>query len=190
MRRIVGVIAPAAALTASMAYAAIAPRLSLETMIDRSPVIVEGHVTKSWTAWDSAHRYIWTHYELRVADALRGSSSNLTVSEPGGSLDGVNQGFSGSVGYAPGEHVVLFLFRTPAGYWRTTGGAQGKVTVRGNGRVHVDQEGTAPLDSHSDRRLPVTESAHELGSVDNLAVYEFKTLVRSLAHSRAGAEVR
>ena len=173
-----------AGLTTTLAPAAIAPRLSLESMIDRSPLIVEGHVTRSWTAWDSAHQYIWTHYEVQVTDSLRGPGSNLTVSEPGGSLDGVNQGFSGSVGYASGEHILLFLFRTPAGYWRTTGGAQGKVTVRGNGRVQIDARGTLPIDFHRDR------PAHELGSVDNLAVGDFKLLVRSLAHSRAALEVR
>lgn len=174
----------ALALITASAPAAIAPRLSLESMIDRSPLIVEGHVTRSWTQWDPAHQYIWTHYEIQVADALRGSVSTLTVSEPGGSLDGVHQGFSGSLGYVSGEHVVLFLFRTPVGYWRTTGGAQGKVTVLGNGRVHIQTGATAAVDHHADRAV------HGLDTVNNLAVSDFKSLVRSLAHSRAALEAR
>jgi hypothetical protein len=158
------------------AYAATAPPLSLEGLIDRSPLIVEGSVTNSWTAWDSHHRYIWTHHEVRVNHAIRGSGATVTVSEPGGSLDGVNQAFSGSIGYYPNEHVVLFLFRTPIGYWRTTGGGLGKFTVQSDGRVHS---------AITDVKTPI---ARRKGS--DLTASEFRTLVGSLAHSRVADEIR
>ena len=164
------------------ASAAMAPPLSLENLIDRSPVILEGHVLGSWMAWDSGHRYIWTHYEIEVTDNIRGAGSTLTVSEPGGSLDGVNQGFSGSVGYETGEHVMLFLFRTPIGYWRTTGGAQGKFTISTDGRVHG-------VLGNSDFGTRV-RIARDIDSQYPSNIPAFKSVVRSIAHSRAANEVR
>jgi hypothetical protein len=166
----------AALLGAFCACAATAPALSLEGLVDRSPLIVEGSVTNSWTAWDSHHRYIWTHHEVRVIHAMRGSGATVTVSEPGGSLDGVNQAFSGSTSYFPNEHVVLFLFRTPIGYWRTTGGGLGKFTVQSNGRVH---SAFAEVKTAGTRR-----------NSSDLTASEFSTLVGSLALSRAADEIR
>lgn len=165
-----------------LAPAAVAPRLSLVSLIDRSPLIVEGRVIRSSVAWDPAHQYIWTHYDIAVTDSIRGANSGVTVSEPGGTLDGVNQRFGGSLHYDIGEHVVLFLFRTPVGYWRTTGGSQGKFAVAGGSRVRQVAAETAMPTARA-------ESNQDLMSGEpNLA--DFKSLVRSLARARTAVEVR
>ena len=110
---------------------AVAPRYTLEELTSRSEIIVHGRIGASRAAWDAQHKYIWTHYDVSVIENLRGARvAAITVSEPGGSLDGVNQLFSGATAYAPGEEVVLYLYRTPIGYLRTVGGPQGKVRVR------------------------------------------------------------
>ncbi len=84
-------------------------------------------MTRSHCAWDSKHKYIWTHYDFTVDDVLKGPpESTITVSEPGGSLNGIHQQFSGALPYPLAEHDVLFLYRTPIGYLRTVGGPQGK----------------------------------------------------------------
>ena len=93
---------------------------------------MHGEVVRSWAAWDSEHKYIWTHYEVSVAEALRGPyTAAITVSEPGGSLDGVNMQTSGTLPFAVGEDTVLFLYKTPIGYWRAVGGPQN--------RIHLEQ---------------------------------------------------
>ena len=176
LRLVAGRSLAVSVLVAFAARAAVAPPLSLEAVTDRSPLIVEGHVAHSWAAWDPHHRYIWTHYEVQVSDAMRGSVATVTVSEPGGSIDGINQAFSGSIGYSPGEHVVLFLFRTPIGYWRTTGGSQGKFTVRNNGLVHSEL-----------KRGGVTAAG---SGAPEIPLSEFRSLVHSLARARAAQEVR
>jgi len=118
-------------LGAALAFAGIAPRYTLAGLAANSEVIVEGRVTRTWSAWDSNHKYIWTHYELQVADVLKGAAlAAVVVSEPGGALDGIHQLFSGAVPYSIGDHVVLFLYRTPIGYLRTRGGPQGKIVVQ------------------------------------------------------------
>lgn len=127
---------------AALASAAVNPQYSLRDLTAASEMIVEGRVIRSWTAWDVKHLYIWTYYEVQIADVLKGSRlGNVTVSEPGGSVDDIHQLFSGTVAYAIGEQIILFLYRTPVGYLRTRGGAQGKVSVgSGASRVVLDRQ--------------------------------------------------
>lgn len=112
-------------------------RLSLEETIVRADAIVDGDVVRNWCGWDSAHRFIWTHTEIAVRDRWKGvSGPTVTVSEPGGEAEGVGMAIAGMVRYTPGERVVVFLYRTPIGYMRTVGLAQGKLQVDSRGVVH------------------------------------------------------
>jgi len=127
--------------------AAVMPRVTAEELVAQSELIVRGHVTRSWSAWDSKHKFIWTHYEVAVGEMLRGPhGATLIVSEPGGSVDGVNMQSSGAVPFAAGEDAVLFLHRTPIGYWRVAGGPQGKFTVNREGRVFAGSLGVTYVD--------------------------------------------
>ncbi len=105
--------------------AAIVPSVSLEELIDQSEAIVHGRVMRSWSAWDGAHKYIWTHHLIAVIDPVRGGGPGFVVaSEPGGELDGVGMRFSGALEYSVGEEAIVFLYRTPIGYLRATGSGQ------------------------------------------------------------------
>jgi hypothetical protein len=113
-------------------------RLSLEQTIAQSESIVEGDVIRNWCDWDSGHRFIWTHTEIAVRGRWKGSgASSVIVSEPGGTIGNMNLDVAGMVRYTPGEHVVVFLYRTPIGFIRTVGLAQGKLQVDRAGRVHA-----------------------------------------------------
>lgn len=177
-------------LSAAAAPGAVAPPLTLEQLVDRSPAIIEAHVVRFLTEWDQAHKYIWTHYELQVSDAIRGSASVTTVSEPGGSLDGVNQAFTGSIGYSPGEHVLLFLFRTPIGYWRTTGGSRGKVAIGSDGFIHSNIAHPFSLSALSAPASSIAPRLRRDDPGDSLRLSDFKSLVRMLVESRAAYETR
>src|SRR5689334_1889508 len=84
--------------------ATVVPRLTFEDLVDGSERIAHGRVERSWVAWDPAHRFIWTHYLIRVTENLKGSSeATLVTSEPGGSLDGINLQIPGVVTYSSGE---------------------------------------------------------------------------------------
>jgi len=120
-------------LSVALGMGGILPRYTVAELAGRSQRIVEGRVKRAWTAWDPKHMYIWTHYEVEIAEVLKGSpAATVTVSEPGGAIDGIQQMFSGQVPYSLGEHVVLFLYRTPLGYLRTRGGPQGKFFIQSN----------------------------------------------------------
>lgn len=115
------------------------PSLTFEELADRSELIVSGQVARSWADWDSAHKYIWTHYELTVAATHKGASAaSVVVSEPGGVVGIEGLSVPGAVGYQTGERVVVFLQRMPNGYLRTTGWSQGKYDVDPAGRLHPE----------------------------------------------------
>jgi hypothetical protein len=121
------------------AGATVVGRLSFEELVDTSDLIVSGRITRAWAAWDTNHKYIWTHYEVFVKSALKGApGSTVEMAEPGGALDGVVIGIAGTVVYTPGENVLVFLQRMPNGYLRTTGWGQGRFLVDANGRIHAD----------------------------------------------------
>jgi hypothetical protein len=120
------------------ASATLIPRLSFEQLTDGSELIVSGRITSSWAAWDREHKYIWTHYNLNVASSLKGTAATLVeFAEPGGALDGLVMNIAGSVSYAVGDNMAVFLSRMPNGYLRTTGWAQGKYALDARGRLHA-----------------------------------------------------
>ena len=99
-------------------------------MVRSSESIVHARVVRHWSAWDPSHRFIWTHYEMEVQDRLKGGVATRTISEPGGSTDGMVMKVEGVPEHRDGEEMVVFLHRTPIGYWRCYGLAQGKFTVQ------------------------------------------------------------
>jgi len=110
-----------------VAQATTVPSVGLEDLVDQSETIVHGRVIRSWAAWDSAHKYIWTHHLIKVIDAVRGAGAAYVVaSEPGGQVGGVGMMFAGVPVYQVGEETIVFLYRTPVGFLRATGYGQGK----------------------------------------------------------------
>lgn len=119
------------------ASATLIPRLSFEQLTDASELILSGRITAAWAAWDEDHKYIWTHYNLSVASSLKGTAATVVeFAEPGGALAGRVMSIAGSVSYALGDDMVVFLSRMPNGYLRTTGWAQGKYALDARGRLH------------------------------------------------------
>ena len=156
-------------------------RLTLEQMVERSERIVQGRCRRTWSAWDEAHQFIWTHCEMEVADAIKGGAARtLVVSEPGGVVDGMEMTIEGVAHYQTGEEVVLFLYRTPIGFWRTRGLGQGKYRIRGDSgndrRVRADLSGVSVLEP---RRAPLGRST-DLRRLDGVSLDEFKATVRAL----------
>jgi len=117
-------------------------RISLEEAVSQAEWIVSGDVVRNWCGWDSGHRFIWTFTEIAVREKWKGAAgSTITVAEPGGVVDGKGMAIVGMVRYAPGEHVVVFLYRTPIGLIRTVGLTQGKLLIDGGGVVHASPSG-------------------------------------------------
>ena len=106
------------------------PKLSLSELVDRSSTVLQGRVTRHWSAWDADHHLIWTHYELRTSEVFRGHNApSVTISEPGGVIGELGLRVSNSVAFKDGEEVVVFLKSMPNGMMRVSGGPQGKLQV-------------------------------------------------------------
>lgn len=160
----------------SVAPASSVPRLTLAKMADGSEYIVEGTVLRSWTAWDTRHRFVWTHYELLVNDWIKApvaSDRTIVVSEPGGTADGITTLADDATPYALGETVVVLAWRTADGFLRAAGNGQGKFTVNGSAGSHDRRLRWSPpvIDRLCDAREPDER-------LDGMRLDDFKTYVR------------
>lgn len=129
----------AALLLLPAASATTIAKLSFDQLTDKSDLVVSGTVTRSWTAWDAEHKYIWTHYEVAVLSEIKGRAGrNVEIEELGGVVGDSGMTVPGSVVYQTGEKVLVFLSRQPNGYLRTTGWGQGKYRIDAGNRLHGD----------------------------------------------------
>lgn len=164
----------------STAVATSVPRLSFEELTDRSELVVSGQINRSWAEWDAEHKYIWTHYELKVSGTLKGTAgSSVVFSEPGGIVGETGMSVPGSAAYLAGEEVVIFLQRMPNGYLRTTGWSQGKFRLDRNGKLHGEQ-------SPGGLEIAVGEprAGTPLRSLDSLSVAQLRGLVAARPNAK------
>ena len=99
-------------------------RLSLDEMVTKSTTIVHGQVTSSWTAYTGA--VIYTHYKIQVSESFKGNTKATTeIMVPGGTVNGVQQNFSGSPLLKQGDEFVFFLWTSNTGITWITGLTQG-----------------------------------------------------------------
>lgn len=162
-------------------------RMNLEQLTEESQLVVHGQIVRSWSAWDEGHHFIWTHHEMKVVDALKGTADPaIRFSEPGGTVDGMSMIVAGAPRYMPGEDVVVFLYRTPIGYLRTTGWGQGKYNIVEH-RVHTNLRSIELVN-------PIRAMAHSaetaLETMEGMSVADFKSAVRRKIQYSGGREVQ
>jgi hypothetical protein len=159
----------AALLVLPFASATTIAKLSFDQLTDHSDLVVSGTVTRSWTAWDAEHKYIWTHYEVSVLSRIKGRAERtVEIEELGGVVGDAGMTVPGTVVYQTGEKVLVFLSRQPNGYLRTTGWGQGKYRIDAGNRLHGDSSLTkvemagpqaAASDSHTLDGMSLNEAA-------------------------------
>ncbi|MFN7963745.1 MAG: hypothetical protein U0002_20955 [Thermoanaerobaculia bacterium] len=122
--------------------AALAPRLSLETMAREADLVVVGRSTTSTSRWFQGN--LLTFAPIEVAEIWKGTQgAKVTVVLPGG-MDSsgpipLAQDVPGAPTLQPGEEVLLFLRRVdplPAGLppcYTILGFGQGKFSIRRQG---------------------------------------------------------
>jgi hypothetical protein len=190
-------VPPLCVLALALATAASAPattveELSFDEIVSTSSSIVHGKVVRARAAWDPERVAIWTHYEIQVEDALKGGARQvLTVSEPGGEIDGMHVQVAGAPRYELGEEVVVFAVGTPLGYLRTCGWGQGKFAVRvssgaPSGRqVRSALSGVKLVDS-----APAAAKSDSPAQLDGADLAAFLARVRATVAAQAGRSAR
>ena len=153
------------------AEATLVPRLTLEELSKQADRIVQGRITASRVSWGPENRLLWTHYELNVENSLKGPrETRMTISVPGGVLGTKVMKIAGTPRFLPGDHVVLFLYRTPVGYWSTLGFSQGCFKIIGR---------------MVDRDLTGLEFAqHGASDASGMGLGEFSRRVRAIVGKR------
>lgn len=168
--------------------ATVVPRMDLHDLTTSAEVIAQGHVVRHWSSWDASHRFIWTHYQFQVEDQLKGLPGRSTViSEPGGEVNGTVMKVDGVPDYRDGEEAVVFLHRTPLGYWRCYGLAQGKFSVSSAGgekRVRTDVSAVDRAEPHRKALSRPVRQRPSVESLNGLTLAQFKQRVRQELNSR------
>lgn len=133
----------------------------LKTLADNADVIVVGKVGELASEWNEDKSRIRTQVRISVNDGIKGAAPGelLTVTVPGGEVDGVGEWYSHTARFEREEDVVLFGTRDTGGRIRVTGGQIGKLSIR--------------KDHHTGTRMIAN-----VGTVDN-----FTTRIRNLVKS-------
>jgi hypothetical protein len=162
------------------------PRLTFEQLTDSSEVIASGRVTRTWAAWDSEHKYIWTHYTLNVTQVAKGApGASVEFAEPGGAIGDAAMVIAGTVTYGIGENVAVFLSRMPNGYLRTAGWSQGKYDVDAAGRLHGSGAIGAQM-IEANARAKTAQAGTSLTTLNSMSFNELKQRVAARVRATAG----
>ena len=114
----------ALAVLAPLAAGATLERLSLERLTLSSTAIVSGRSTGSRVVRQGP--LLYTVYSFEVEQTIKGEPGRrVSVSLPGGELDGMGQQFGGVPELETGREYLLFLWRGPSGRVQITGLSQG-----------------------------------------------------------------
>jgi hypothetical protein len=98
----------------------------------QADLVVVGRVADVRASWNHERTRIQTAVTVAVDQSLKGSAGggSVTITTPGGEVDGVGEYYSHTARFTKDENVVVFARRSPDGNLRVTGGEQGKVAVR------------------------------------------------------------
>jgi hypothetical protein len=80
-------------------------------MVIDSRLIVTGSVRSVFSAWDDAHKLIWTYVEVRTDQVLKGTLDERTIvlKQPGGVVGNSGMLVHGQPRFSRGQQVLLYL---------------------------------------------------------------------------------
>jgi hypothetical protein len=106
-------------------------RLSLDEMAARSTAVVRARALSSSASLIGST--IYTRTTFQVLETWKGpAAGEVQVVEPGGTVGGITQSYSGVPRFGPGQEMVLFLWTGPSGRTQVIGLTQGAFQVTQN----------------------------------------------------------
>jgi hypothetical protein len=150
-------------------------RLSLTDMIQKSTMVVRGTIQPG-TSPVLRGSIIYTHYQLSVATAYKGTPGPLVdVAVPGGVLNGMQQPVAGAPTLIAGQDYVFFLWTSRSGLTQVIGLSQGlfNVTTNAQGQFIVSRgAATEPMVNSSGQsvtdsnlQMPLAQLASSIQAV-------------------------
>ena len=142
-------IAVIALLLASSFSTTIIPQ-SIEELTKDSTDVVVGQAGTPRAVWNAGHTMIYTLTPMRIDHVLKGSRKGaITVTQMGGTLDGITTKIAGVRQFDASERVALFLRPSVdmPGTFVITGLMQGRFTIDATGNVSNGVPGVHVLES-------------------------------------------
>ena len=135
--------------------------LTTEDLTSRADVIVVGKVTGLTSEWNSDRSRIYSLVTISIDEHIKGneSQSAVTVSTPGGEIDGVGEVYSHTARFKTDEQVVVFAAADAQGVMRVVGGDEGKVTIRKDVKTGLEMvSDSEPLNAFTHRVKAIVQA--------------------------------
>lgn len=168
-------------LGAAVTEASFSLDLSLEQLLELSPLVVQGRVSEVESRWNDDHSQIVTLAAIEVTEAFKGVGTGRLVVEVEGGRVGDDAIFvSGSPTFEPGEDVLVFL----------TAGGEGRFLVpqmdQGKLRIERDPQGRQWIGSADQLGALMPHKSIELDDQGRMAFDDFLAHLRPLARAQGG----
>jgi hypothetical protein len=127
--------------------------MSTEALTKRAEIVAVGKVTAMKSEWDRNKTRIVTRVTIAVGEYLKGGAGNvMTITSPGGEVDGVGEWYSHTERFKKDEDVVVFAEKDTKGNYRVAGGQDGKISIKKDESTGVSQvSGRMSLDDFKAR---------------------------------------
>lgn len=117
--------------------------LTLEDLTHNAEVVAVGKVTGTRGEWDQNKTRIVTRVTVEVSEYLKGNAGTvITITAPGGEIDGVGEWYSHAPRFKKDDHVALFAEKDKKGNYRVAGGEQGKLDIKKDAKTSVERVST------------------------------------------------
>jgi len=145
-------------------------KLNLKELTNGADSILVGTVTERSSYWNDEHTRIYTSVVFSVEDRMKGDAGpQVTITVPGGTVDGIGEWVSDMVSFDQGEKSVVFLKKLTTTQLPEASALQGQIPEE-QFEVYYGSRGKFPV--RGDR-------------VDSLPVSEFKGRVNSILSGQA-----
>ena len=135
------------AVLASPALATTVAKLSLEQLVQRADLIVQGQVQSVYSQWDQQRRLVFTYVSIRVDEPLKGvQRQSVLIRQIGGTVGTIEMSVAGAPQFKSGERALVFLKRQDATTFQVVGMNQGLYRIVEDSAVS-DVSGIDLLDS-------------------------------------------
>lgn len=102
-----------------------------DALAKKAEVVAVGKVTGLKAEWDQNKSRIVTRVTMAVGEYLKGGAGSvMTITSPGGEVDGVGEWYSHTARFTKDEDVVVFAEKDAKGNFRVSGGQEGKISIK------------------------------------------------------------
>ena len=114
--------------------------VTIEELAKESEVVAVGKVTGMRGEWDQNKTRIVTRVTVAVSEYLKGNvGAVMTITSPGGEVDGVGEWYSHTARFKKDEDVVVFAEKDKKGNFRVAGGELGKLVVKKDAQTSIER---------------------------------------------------